>query len=114
MLRLLKSMVGKLAENRDGLKYKFFNCAAVVSTKLLPSANGERKMVGVPYRGEGGRKIAPGEKQGFTVSELPDDWPINWQPGEFAYPEVYPAMPTRKDCPPEQINLEKVLDFVLE
>jgi predicted YcjX-like family ATPase len=114
MLRLLKSMVGKLAENRDGLKYKFFNCAAVVSTKLLPSANGERKMVGVPYRGEGGRKILPGEKQGFTVSELPDEWPINWQPGEYAYPEVYPAMPTRKDCPPEQINLEKVLDFVLE
>jgi len=114
MLRLLKSMVGKLAENRDGLKYKFFNCAAVVSTKLLPSANGERKMVGVPYRGEGGLKIAPGGSQSFTVSELPDDWPIRWHPGDFAYPEVYPAMPARKDCPPEQINLEKVFDFVLD
>jgi len=114
MLRLLKSMVGKLAENRDGLKYKFFNCAAVVSTKLLPSANGERKMVGVPYRGGDGRKIPPGETQAFTVSELPDDWPLSWRPGEFAYPEVYPAMPARKDCPPEQINLDKVFDFVLE
>ena len=35
-LGLLKRMVGKLAENRDGLKAEFFNSAAVVSTKVLP------------------------------------------------------------------------------
>jgi predicted YcjX-like family ATPase len=114
MLRLLKSMVGKLAENRDGLKYEFFNCAAVVSTKLLPGNLGERKMVGVPYRNDAGKKIPPGEAHAFAVSELPDDWPVNWRPGDYAYPEVYPAMPARKDCPPEQINLDKVFDFVLE
>jgi uncharacterized protein len=114
MLRLLKGLVGKLAENRDGLKNEFFNCAAVVSTKLLPGAEGDRKMVGVPYRNDAGRKIPPGEPHAFAVSPLPDDWPVNWTAGSFAYPEVYPAMPARKDCPPEQINLDKVFDFVLE
>ena len=71
-------------------------------------------MVGVPYRDATGKKIPPGIEQRFSVSVLPDDWPVDWRPGQFAYPEVYPSMPTRKDCPPEQIHLEKVLDFVLD
>jgi predicted YcjX-like family ATPase len=113
-LTLLKRMVGKLAENRDGLNARFFNAAAVVSTKLMPGGEGERWLVGVPYRGADGRKTPPGAEQRFRVSELPDDWPADWRPGQFAYPEVYPTIPTRKDCPPEQINLAKVLDFVVE
>jgi predicted YcjX-like family ATPase len=113
-LSLLKRMVGKMAENRDGLRYQFFNAAAVVSTKLLPGAEGERWLVGVPYRDADGRKIPPGAEQRFRVSPLPDDWPADWRPGQFAYPEVYPTIPTRKDYPPDQINLAKVLDFVLE
>lgn len=113
-LTLLKRMVGKMAENRDGLKARFFNCAAVVSTKMLPGEEGERLLVGVPYRDADGRKIPPGAEQRFRVSALPDDWPADWRPGQFAYPEVYPTIPARKDCPPEQINLAKVLDFVLD
>jgi predicted YcjX-like family ATPase len=114
MLTLLKRMVGKLAENRDGLKAHFFNAAAVVSTKLMPHGDSERWLVGIPYRDADGRKIPPGAEQRFRVSALPDDWPADWRPGQFAYPEVYPTIPTRKDCPPEQINLAKVLDFVVE
>lgn len=114
VLSLLKRMVGKLAENREGLKSAFFNCAAVVSTKLLPGADGERALVGVPYRSAEGRKIPPGAEHRFTVSAVPDDWPLDWQPGRFVFPEVYPQMPARKDCPPEQVNLDRLLDFVLD
>ncbi len=113
MLGLLKRMVGKLAENRDGLKYQFFNCAAVVSTRVLPT-DGERALVGIPYRNAEGRRIPPGAEQRFTVSAVPDDWPLNWGPGQFTFPEVYPLVPARKDCPPDQINLDRVLDFVLD
>ena len=102
-----------LADNRDGLKAEYFNAAAVVSTKLLPGEPNDRLLVGVPYRGADGRKMAPGPEQRFRVSELPEDWPASWQPGMFQYPEVYPTIPMRKDCPPDQINLDRILNFVL-
>jgi uncharacterized protein len=113
MMTLLRRLVGKMAENRDGLNAEYFNCAAVVSTKQLPTQNDERWLVGVPYRDADGRKMAPGPEQRFRVSALPNDWPADWRPGQFAYPEVYPTIPTRKDFPPEQINLAKVLNFVI-
>jgi predicted YcjX-like family ATPase len=114
MLGLLRRAVGKLAENRDGLKYQFFNCAAVVSTRVLPDPEGKRMLVGIPYRDADGRRIPPGVEQRFAVSAVPDDWPLNWGPGQFSFPEVYPLVPARKDCPPDQVNLDRVLDFVLD
>ncbi len=113
MVRLLRQIVGKLADNRDGLKAKYFNSASAVSTRLLPAESGERLLVGIPYRGPDGRKIPPGAEQRFRVSELPESWPTSWQAGMFHYPEVYPKIPMRKDAPPEQINLDKILEFVL-
>lgn len=114
VLGLLKRMVGKLAADRDGLKHAYFNCAAVVSTRVLPDAGGRRVLVGVPYRDAAGRRIPPGPEQRFGVSAIPDDWPADWSAGQFTFPEVYPTVPTRKDCPPEQVNLDRVLDFVLD
>ena len=112
-LVLLRRMVGKLAENRDGLVHKYFNVSAVVSTRQMPGTESERVMVGIPFRDADGRKIPPGAEQRFTVSPVPDDWPADWPAGRYAYPEVYPLIPARKDYPPDQINLDAVLDFVL-
>jgi predicted YcjX-like family ATPase len=114
VLGLLKRMVGRLAENRDGLKHQFFNCAAVVSTKQIPGGEKDRALVGIPYRTADGKKIPPGPEQRFTVSAVPDDWPLNWGPGQYVFPEVYPFVPARKDCPPDQIGLDRVLDYVLD
>ncbi len=110
---LLKRLVGKLAENRDGLKHEYFNCASVVSTKMLAGSGNERTLVGVPYRDLSGKRIAPGSQQRFTVPAIPHDWPASWQPGEYVFPEVYPSVPTRKDCPPEQINMQAIFDWVV-
>ena len=114
VMGLLRRMVGKLAENRDGLNSEYFNCAAVVSTRVLPGGEGERTLVGIPFRDAQGKKIPPGAEQRIVVSAIPDDWPRDWGPGQFSFPEVYPFVPTRKDCPPEQINLDRVLDFVTD
>ena len=114
MLGLMKRMVEKYADNRDGLKYQFFNCSSVVSTKVLAVEDGKRMLVGVPMRDGEGRKLPPGPEQRFEVSALPDDWPTDWKPGRFAFPEVYPQMPTRKDYPPEQVNVDKLATFVIE
>lgn len=113
MEMLLKRLIGKLAADRDGLNARYFNCSAVVSTRILPSES-NRVMVGIPYRDMDGRRQPPGAEQQFTVSGLPDDWPQNWQPGQYSFPEVYPIIPNRKDCPPDQINLDRIFDFVLD
>ncbi len=112
-LHLLKRMVGKMADNRDGLTHRYFNVSAAVSTRQMPGGEGERVMVGIPSRDGDGRKIHRGAEQRFPVSAVPDDWPADWPAGRFAFPEVYPLIPTRKDYPPEQIKLDAVLDFVL-
>ena len=112
--RLLQKMVGKLAADRPGLRYRFFNCAAVVSTQALPVESDKRYLKGKPYRDSNGRKIPPGDEQKFTVPALPDDWPREWHPGDYWFPEVYPSIPARKDCPPDQLNLDRIFDFVLD
>ncbi len=113
VLFLLKRMVGKLAGDHDGLKAGFFSCSAGVSTKVMPLTDDERWMVGIPARDADRNRIARGAEQRFRVSAVPDDWPTDWPTGKFSFPEVYPTMPPRLDCPPEQINLEKVFDFVV-
>ena len=75
---------------------------------------GPRVLVGTPLLGADGRKVPPGSEQRFTVSELPDDWPLEWPSGSFAFPEVYPKMPARKDYPPEQVNVDRLASFVIE
>jgi hypothetical protein len=32
----------------------------------------------------------------------------------YVFPEVYPKVPPRKDCPPEQVGLDRVLDVGLD
>jgi predicted YcjX-like family ATPase len=115
MLLLMRRMVERFATDRDGLRYEFFNVSSVVSTKALPAGPGDpRVLVGTPLRGADGRKVPPAGEQRFTTAELPDDWPLEWPPGRYAFPEVYPKMPARKDYPPDQVNLDKLATFVIE
>ena len=110
LLTLLKRLVGRLAADRDGLKADFFTAAAVVSTKSLPDGH----LAGVPMRDETGTKIPPGPERRFAPSPLPDDWPRDWNAGRYTFPEVYPLVPARKDCPPDQVNLDRVFDFATD
>jgi uncharacterized protein len=115
MLMLLRRMAERHAADRDGLKYDFFNLSSVVSTRALPLAEaGPRVLIGTPLRDGDGRKIPPGPEQRFTVSQLPDDWPLEWPSGRYTFPEVYPKMPTRKDYPPDQVNVDRLATFVIE
>lgn len=115
MQSLLRRMVERFAVDRDGLRAQFFNISSVVSTKALPSEpGGPRVLVGTPLRSADGRKVPPGAEQRFTASELPDDWPLEWPAGRYAFPEVYPRVPVRKDYPPDQVNLDKLATFVIE
>jgi predicted YcjX-like family ATPase len=111
MISLLKQMVGRHARDFRNAEHAFFNCAAVQSTELFPSDDGDRWMNGIPIY-DGTSIKPPGEKQKYRVHELPADWPRSWKAREFSFPEVYPLMPERKDCPPDQINLDEIFRFV--
>ena len=110
---LLQRMVGRMAGDCDGLRYEFFNVASAVSTRVLPTPPGDRQLVGVPYRDADGRRVPPGPEQRFAVSAVPDHWPTDWAAGQFVFPDVYPSVPALKDCPPEQVNLDRLVGFVL-
>ncbi|MDY3551098.1 YcjX family protein [Gemmata sp. JC717] len=115
MQLLTRRMVERFATDRDGLRSQFFNVSSVVSTKALAAEpGGPRVLVGTPLRGADGRKVPPGAEQRFTSSELPNDWPSEWPAGRYTFPEVYPRVPTRKDYPPDQVNLDKLATFIID
>jgi len=114
MESLLRRMIENRLRNLDGVEYEFFNCSAIVSAEPVPLADGQRWMKAFPiYDSQTGQKVTGRDSFTFKVSELPHEWPNTWRPGDFSFPDVYPPMPHRHDCPPEQVNLNKILDFIM-
>jgi predicted YcjX-like family ATPase len=114
VLHLARKHVGSLAQDHDGLACRFFGTSAVVSTKAMPGGEDKRLMRGLPYRDADGQKLPRGEEQQFPVSAVPEDWPATWRPGEFSFPEVYPVLPAYQGYPPDQVGLDRVLEFVMD
>jgi len=108
---LLEQMCRRKAEDRDGLDAAFESCSAIASTQMLDG--GDRELFGMLTHGAQGETIPPGEVARFSVSEPPEEWPTDWPSGQYCFPHVYPRVPKRQDCPPEQINVDRVLNFVL-
>ncbi len=118
MTALLRAMIERPVRNHDGLSPLFSNCSAVVSTEKFPSTDRQRWLLGLPvYDAAGNKRRLTREDRAklekFVVSPLPSDWPANWAEGEYSFPDVYPRIPPRKDCPPDQLNLNRILDFVM-
>lgn len=111
--QLLKRFVGKLANNLAGVQHDFFSVASVVSTRLFPNSDESHDIVGIPYRDEQGRKLQPGPEQRLRVPTIPAEWPTKWSYGQFVFPEVYPFPPTRKDAAPDQLQLDRVFNFLI-
>ena len=105
VLHLLKRMVRQPAEDIDGAKVGFWNCCAVKSTEAISDT--ERRLCAVLDDGHAD------EERKYTVSEVPEDWPLSWEPGTYSFPSVRPKVPQRIDSPPRQQNLDRILDFVM-
>ncbi len=114
VLHLMRKHVGSLAQDHDGLECRFFVASAVVSTKSMPGGEAARLMRGLPYRDADGAKIPRGVEQQFPVSAVPEEWPSTWRPGDYSFPEVYPVLPAYQAYPPDQIGLDRVLEFVMD
>jgi len=109
---LLRQMVERDARDCDGIKYDFFNVAAVRATEPVPGGESSRLLTGSTMLDAAGQPIDPGERQKFMVSALPDEWPRQWSIGDFVFPSVYPEIPARRGCPPDQIGLDLVFNFL--
>jgi predicted YcjX-like family ATPase len=112
LISLLRRMVHRHTERFDGVQVRYFNCAAALSTRVFDDRS--RTLLGLPMYDETGAGIQPAEERKLVVSEVPSDWPASWSPGQYRFADVYPRLPPRKDLAPEQVNLDRILQFILE
>lgn len=112
LIPLLRRMVHRHTERFDGVRVQYFNCAAALSTRAFRDQT--RELLGLPMYDETGRIVPPGEERKLVVSEVPHDWPASWSAGQYRFADVWPAVPPRKDLAPEQVNLDRILAFILE
>lgn len=99
---LLKELVEPL--ERSGIKYRHYICSACVSTKTKQSVSGQKQLVGAD-RDEPASSI-------ILQGTLPECWPDTWDPYSYRFPEVAPIVSSMH--PPQQVNLDKVFEFIVE
>jgi predicted YcjX-like family ATPase len=108
--RLLQLMVEPLLEPILGQEKKltvgYFVCSAVFSSESRKYPNLE-----VLPLDEKGRPASATRE--VTVSKVPDNWPKDWKPNAFVYPDFAPIPPANPDYPPTQVGLNKVASFIL-
>jgi len=109
---LLRTMVEREARDLDGIKCEYFNVAAVRATDTVPGGEQRRLLMGSTMLDGTGQLLDPGGKQKYMVSALPDEWQHHWKAGDFVFPSVYPQIPPRRDCAPEQFGLDDVFNFL--
>ncbi len=80
----------------------YFACAAVKSTRS--TADGKLQA----YLGPDTPLTA------FTPSAVPESWPMSWKHGEYQFPNVAPWVPSRRDAPPDHIELNRVAEFLMK
>ncbi len=111
LVALLRDMARRMAEDRPGWRASFHAASAVVSTR---SAGDGRELIGrTVLDADGSPRSAAEPPLRYPVSELPETWPDDWQPGDFVFPDVHPDAPRRMDLPPRQFGLDGVLEFLL-
>lgn len=103
-----EDLVRRLAEpvlrgaGLHGIEVLFTACSAVRST--TESANAGSRLRG--FRG--------GEPVEMEVPEIPEQWPDQWDPGQFRFPRLDPRIPRNGLYPPAHIHLDRVLRAILE
>jgi len=105
---LLKNMTRRLTSGIEGLKTLWGVCSAVDSTE----DRGDGKLEGHLLRAR--RRWGRDAPELFAPSRVPDDWPENWDAGDFSFPDVRPQIPARRDAVPRQIGLHQIINFILE
>lgn len=114
---LLQEMLRPVVSKIEGVEIGYFVASPVVSTAhpTNVSSDGDR-LIGKPMFDDLGNRLpADSPAKSFLVSRVPERWPDRrWTIGEFVFPDVYPALPASAFQLPKQIELDKVLRFILQ
>ncbi len=106
MKSLLRSMTRHVKElcPKD---VTWFDCSSCVSTFRTDKMDDD-KLGGVPVHDNNPNR----SDMEFFVSALPEDWPDDWDPDCYQFPDVAPRLPRNHQRPPKHRNLNAVFDFV--
>lgn len=107
-LRLLvtemcSDIVERYVENSSRLDVNYFACSAVKSTRSTP--NGHL---------QGTLEDSPNARSEYSTSVVPKRWPAAWDRGHYVFPDVKPYMPPNQSYPPDHIDLNMVIDFLMQ
>ena len=100
---LLKDFAGSM--NFVGIRKQHFICSACKSSN---------------EKSRGGKIILVGNDSDnpddiLTLPEqLPSEWPNEWNPDDYCFPDIAPRKPRSALQPPEQDSLDKIFDFIVE
>ena len=111
--KLAKDMTYKKLRGISVSAYNYFTCSTVKSTKLLEGQSPRLK--GRLVYDENGERFAEGDSLpvAFAPSRVPEHWPKDGEWGDFSFPEVYPEISARRDTPPRQEGLERIVKYFL-
>lgn len=111
----LKSLLGELQKHSTrslphvGLKMGAFTCVAVQATKPA----GEGLLQARLMSAKADRQAVP-ELEEYSVQQLPETWPANWDPFDYAFPDVLPKFNQNRNIPPEQVGLDRLFNFLIQ
>lgn len=99
---MVEDLVAPYVQGSVRLDVDYFVCAAVNSTRSTPDGRLQAHLQ------------PGGSAEVYTPSAVPTAWPReDWAGSGLRYPNVAPWMPPRRDAPPEHLELDRVVDFVL-
>ncbi len=99
--RLLQEFIDSVLP--PGIPYHTFICSACVSAEERKNQNGETVLIG--------RDPENPENSIEFDGKLPEHWPDEWNCSEYEFPIIAPKIPALN--PPEQLNLDRILEFML-
>lgn len=107
MKKLLEKMMERVIKphmRAKSLDVQYVAVSAMAASGQLESD--PTKKTGVPL----GRQ----QKEVFTPSDVPDEWPAAWEEGRFNFPDVEPRFPADEQQAPAHIDMELFVQRVLE
>jgi len=106
---LVRQMTYKKLRGIAVKAYDFFTCSTVMSTELI--GNRIPCLRGRLVYDENGEQVAEDASvpEEFVPSRVPEHWPQDKDWGAFSFPEVYPKISARRDTPPHQEGLDRIV-----
>lgn len=91
------------------MRMEAFACVAVQATNDVGKGHLQGRLMSRPAR----PSDAVPKVEEYRVSSLPNEWPPNWNPEEFVFPDVWPKFNQNRNIPPEQTGLDRLFNYLI-